>query len=168
MNYEPISLYLQDYINVVWAFQNGLLPELEEIKARVEYRDYSKHDLPRSVASYNKLLRSVIYKTTIEYNEISRPAIYLLDKNINRYRFFYPRTMIKKGLLKTFSENENENENEKYPNKIVLPGYIINEEELSDARKSLFQILSVDEKYRLIYEPEMIRKNFFVIFRQVY
>jgi len=76
--------------------------------------------------------------------------------------------MIKKGLLKTFSENENENENEKYPNKIVLPGYIINEEELSDARKSLFQILSVDEKYRLIYEPEMIRKNFFVIFRQVY
>lgn len=166
MNYEPISLYLQDYINVVWVFQNKLLPNMQEIKAISEYKPYKKYDMPRSVVSYNNLLESAVSGNyAINNKPISKAAIYVLERIIDRYKVFHPRYSDNKNGIQLFFDNANL---KRYPNRIMLPGYVVDGKELDDARQNLIQILSVDDHYNLIYEPEMIHKNFFVIFRQIY
>lgn len=163
MNYEPIELYLQDYINIVCVFQNELLPNLEEAKGIVGYRQFRKYKPPRSVISYNNLLKSLLCRT-IDYYRISKSAIYLLDKTIAHYQFLQARCP---DDARGFSHSQRILELKKYPNRIMLPGYVVEGDDLQNARKNLIQIFSVDEHFRLIYEPEIIRKNFFVVFRQI-
>ena len=158
MNYEPVQLYLQEYLNMVHFFQTTFLTNLGEIKALTGYRsgDYPK---PRASSSYNNLLKMLIYHE-IQYNLISKAAICLLDNTIvNFFGPFLPKNKSTKGLMNLFRKEE-------LPNRISLEGYSIPDNELENARRNLLQIMSVDEKFNLIYVPEMIRQNYFVIFRQ--
>jgi len=157
MKYEPVKLYLQDYLNVVHFFQTTFLMNLEEIKGLVDYKpaNYAK---PRASLSYNNLLKMVIYHD-IHFNQVSKSAIYLLDHNINRH-FAQFRPKIQPRALMNYFGNMN------YPNRISLPGYSIPEKDIENTQRNLLQIMAVDDNFNLIYTPEMIHKNYFVVFYQ--
>ena len=147
------GIFLQDFLDLVHVFQKDFLPNFEEIKAVLGYRSYRRYGKP-DLGAYQRLVQAVINDECAPGgHEVSKAAIYYLERNLRYLDYLFPPE--KMFVIRA----------PRYPNRIKLEGYSISTERRDKALMLLAELLSANEMLSLKYDCELIRRNYFAIFR---
>lgn len=158
----PISLNLQEYINVVYIFQHEFIPHFDELKDLYEFNKLEPKKVRRNISGYHKLLKVIIFNEIYTRN-FSISSIVMLDRITKKFQIFFAPKKECSGLLGFVARLDNQ----KYMNRLSLDGYIPDRIACNKARKDLFQLMSIDENFNLIYKiPEILSKEKIFIFNQ--
>jgi len=147
------GIFLQDFLDLVHVFQKVFLPRLDEIKQYADYKEYREYKKP-DLSAYQRLIQAVMNNDALpKGHNASKAAIYYLDRNLRALDYLYPPA----APLYFIKPRQ--------PNRVDLEGYTISPDRERKAMALLGELLSADENINLKYDCEMIRRNFFAVFR---
>ena len=159
MKKQPeIPLYLQDFIDMVFLMQTRVIPRYEKLSAlKIDYKRRLCFTLVEKeyLETVNAVVAKIdplysVWEKRIGYNEKKRKGIFFFRMAVRELQYLFPPN----------------------PHDLLTPNRIdlsmlekMPYDRLTRAAGNLTKLFTRDAYGRLVYQPEMIKQNPFVVFR---